>query len=68
MAVVTVKSLEGDDIDDYAVRLFEKWKIGKKGKDNGVLFLVALDERKMRIEVGYGLGTGYNRRACRQDP
>ena len=55
VAVVTVKSLEGGDIDDYAVRLFEKWKIGKKGKDNGVLFLVALDDRKMRIEVGYGL-------------
>jgi uncharacterized protein len=55
VAVVTVKSLEGDSVDDYAVRLFEKWKIGKKGKDNGVLFLVALDDRKMRIEVGYGL-------------
>lgn len=55
VAVVTVKSLEGGSIDDYAVRLFEKWKIGKQGKDNGVLFLVALDERKMRIEVGYGL-------------
>jgi uncharacterized protein len=53
--VVTVKSLEGDSVDDYAVRLFEKWKIGKKDKDNGVLFLVALDDRKMRIEVGYGL-------------
>ncbi len=55
VAVVTVKSLEGDSVDDYAVRLFEKWKIGKKDKDNGVLFLVALDDRKMRIEVGYGL-------------
>lgn len=55
VAVVTVKSLEGDSVDDYAVRLFEKWKIGKKDKDNGVLFLVALEDRKMRIEVGYGL-------------
>ncbi len=55
VAVVTIKSLEGDSIEDYAVRLFEKWGIGKKGKDNGVLFLVALDDRKMRIEVGYGL-------------
>jgi uncharacterized protein len=55
VAVVTVKSLEGDSIEDYAVRLFEKWGIGKKGKDNGVLFLVALEDRKMRIEVGYGL-------------
>lgn len=55
VAVVTVKSLEGESVDEYAVRLFEKWKIGKKDKDNGVLFLVALDDRKMRIEVGYGL-------------
>lgn len=53
--VATVKSLEGDSIEDYASRLFEKWKIGQKDKDNGVLFLVALDDRKMRIEVGYGL-------------
>lgn len=55
VAVVTVKSLEGDTIEDYAVKLFEKWGIGKKDKNSGVLFLVALDERKMRIEVGYGL-------------
>jgi len=55
VAVVTIKSLEGDSIEDYAVRLFETWKIGKKDKNNGVLLLVALDDRKMRIEVGYGL-------------
>jgi uncharacterized protein len=55
IAVVTVKSLNGVSIEEYAVTLFEKWGIGKKGKDNGVLFLVATDERKMRIEVGYGL-------------
>ncbi len=53
--VATVKSLEGDDIQDYANRLFEKWKIGQKDKNNGVLFLVSLDDRKMWIEVGYGL-------------
>jgi uncharacterized protein len=53
--VATVKSLEGDSIEDYANSLFEKWKIGQKDKNNGVLFLIALDDRKMWIEVGYGL-------------
>jgi uncharacterized protein len=53
--VATVKSLEGESVDEYAVGLFEKWKIGQKDKNNGVLFLIALDDRKMRIEVGYGL-------------
>ncbi len=55
VVVVTVPSLGGTTVDDYAVRLFEQWKIGKKGKDNGVLLLVAPQEREMRIEVGYGL-------------
>ena len=53
--VATVKSLEGESVDEYAVGLFEKWKIGQKDKNNGVLFLIALEDRKMRIEVGYGL-------------
>jgi uncharacterized protein len=55
IAVVTIKSLEGSTVEDYAVSLFEKWKIGQKGKDNGVLLLVAKDDRKLKIEVGYGL-------------
>ncbi len=55
IAVVTVKSLDGEPIENYAVRLFERWGIGKKGKDNGILILVAPRERKLRIEVGYGL-------------
>lgn len=54
-AVVTVKSLDGVSIEEYAVKLFEKWGIGEKGKDNGLLLLVARDEREMRFEVGYGL-------------
>jgi uncharacterized protein len=55
LAVVTIKSLEGGQIDDFAVRLFEQWGIGQKDRDNGVLLLVALEDRKARIEVGYGL-------------
>jgi uncharacterized protein len=55
VAVVTVKSLEGITVEEYASKLFEKWGIGQKGKDNGILVLVALEDRKMRIEVGYGL-------------
>ncbi len=55
ISVVTIKSLEGSDIESYAVTLFEKWKIGKKGKDNGLLLLIAKNDRKVRIEVGYGL-------------
>jgi uncharacterized protein len=55
LAIVTVKSVEPLDSKEYAVRLFEKWKIGKKGKDNGVLMLLALEERRIEIEVGYGL-------------
>jgi uncharacterized protein len=54
MSIVTIKSLEGMDVADYSVRLAEKWKIGTK-KNNGVLLLVAIKERKSRIEVGYGL-------------
>jgi uncharacterized protein len=55
IAVVTIPSLEGATVEDYAVKLFEKWGIGKKGKDNGVLLLVAPNEHKVRIEVGYDL-------------
>ena len=55
IAVVTVPSLGGDTVDNYAVKLFEDWGIGKKGKDNGALILVAPNERAARIEVGYGL-------------
>ena len=55
IAVVTVPSLDGMTVEDYAVGLFKAWGIGKKGSDNGVLILVCPAERKMRIEVGYGL-------------
>ncbi|MBP7831032.1 MAG: TPM domain-containing protein [Kiritimatiellae bacterium] len=55
VAVVTLKSLEGGVIDDFANRLFEKWGIGQKGKDNGALLLTAVEDRQVWIEVGYGL-------------
>jgi uncharacterized protein len=55
VVVVTVNSLDGRTIESYASRLFAEWGIGKKDRDNGVLMLVAPDERSVRIEVGYGL-------------
>lgn len=55
IAVVTLQSLDGGEIDDFTNHLFSKWGIGQKGKDNGLMFLAAMQERKMRIEVGYGL-------------
>jgi uncharacterized protein len=55
VAVLTVDSLEGDTIEDFAVRVFQTWKLGRRGVDDGALFVVARQERRMRIEVGYGL-------------
>ena len=55
IAVAVIDSLEGYSIEEYAAGLFNEWGIGKKDKDNGVLLLVALSDRKLRIEVGYGL-------------
>ncbi|MBU0478126.1 TPM domain-containing protein [bacterium] len=55
IAIVTVSNIEGSEINIYKNGLFEKWKIGKKGKDNGVLIVLAMKERKVGIEVGYGL-------------
>ncbi len=55
IAVVTVRSLDGMSVEEYAVKLFAEWGIGKSARDNGVLVLVAPAQRRMRIEVGYGL-------------
>jgi uncharacterized protein len=55
LAVVTLPSLEGGDIQDFANKLFQRWGIGQKGKNNGLLLIVAMQERKSWIEVGYGL-------------
>ena len=55
LAVVTVPSLRGQTVESYAHELFNQWGIGQKEVNNGVLLLVAPTERRMRIEVGYGL-------------
>src|ERR1700693_378753 len=55
LVVATVASLEGQEIEPYANQLFRAWKLGEKTKNNGVLLLVAPNQRKVRIEVGYGL-------------
>ncbi len=55
LVVVTLKSLQGTALEDYGYQLGRKWGIGQKDKDSGVLLIVAAAERKVRIEVGYGL-------------
>jgi uncharacterized protein len=55
VVVVTLASLHGVPIDDFGYQLGRRWGIGQKGKDNGALLIVARDDRKVRIEVGYGL-------------
>jgi len=55
IAVLTVPSLEGASVEEYANSVFSAWKLGQKGKDNGILVLVSPKDRRLRIEVGYGL-------------
>ena len=55
LVVVTLRSLQGTSIEDFGVELGRRWRIGQQGKNNGVLLIVAPSERKVRIEVGYGL-------------
>ena len=49
------RSLEGGNLEDYSIRLAQRWRIGQKSLDNGVILLVFVDDRKVRMEVGYGL-------------
>ncbi|MFQ5692611.1 MAG: TPM domain-containing protein, partial [Nitrospinota bacterium] len=53
--VLMIPTLAGDSLEDFAIRLAERWKPGQKGKDNGVILLIVKNDRKLRIEVGYGL-------------
>ena len=55
LVVLTVPSLEGEDLEGYSIRVAQEWGVGQKGKDNGALLLIAKEERAVRIEVGYGL-------------
>ena len=55
IVVAIFRSLDGENLEDYSIRLAQAWRIGQKGLDNGVIFLVFVDDRKMRFEVGYGL-------------
>ncbi len=55
IVVLTIKTLDGESIENFSINVAEKWKIGSKESDNGVILTVALEERKIRIEVGYGL-------------
>lgn len=55
MAVLTVPSLIGDDLEVYSMQVADEWKLGQADKDNGVLLLLAVEDRKVRLEIGYGL-------------
>jgi uncharacterized protein len=55
VAILTIPTLDGEDLEAFSLRVAETWKLGQKGKDNGVLLLIARDERSVRIEVGRGL-------------
>jgi uncharacterized protein len=55
MAMVTVKSLDGQPIEDVTNTLYRQWGVGKKGKDEGIMFLLAIQDHRDRVEVGYGL-------------
>jgi uncharacterized protein len=55
LVLLIIPSLEGDNLEDFSIRVAESWKPGQKDKDNGVIFLVAVNDRRARIEVGYGL-------------
>lgn len=55
IAVLTIPGLQGEDIEGFSIRVAENWKIGRKGFDNGAILVIAQNDRKLRIEVGYGL-------------
>jgi uncharacterized protein len=66
VAILIVPSLRGEPIERYALRVFEAWKLGQKGKENGVLVVVVPRDRTMRIQVGVGLGDVLDQEFCRK--
>ena len=64
IVVLIIPSLEGESLEGYSIKVAETWKLGQKGKDNGVLLLVARDDRKVRIEVGRGLEGDLTDQTC----
>lgn len=65
IAIATFLSLDGNSIEDLSYRLATQWKLGQKDKNNGVLLIVSRDDRKLRIEVGYGLEASLTDAKCR---
>jgi uncharacterized protein len=55
IVVAIFRSLEGASLEDYSIRLAQAWRVGQKGLDNGVIFLIFVEDKRMRLEVGYGL-------------
>lgn len=60
IAVLIISTLDGEDVTEYANKVFRSWGVGEKDKNNGILFLIALKDKQMRIEVGYGLEGAIN--------
>src|SRR5438309_10507280 len=58
VVVAIFRSLQGESLEDYSIRLAQAWRIGQKGLDNGVIFLVFTEDRRMRVEVGDGVEAG----------
>jgi len=55
MAIAVFRALEGESLEDFSIRLAQQWRIGMKGLDNGAILVVVVNDRKLRLEVGYGL-------------
>lgn len=66
IAVLTIASLAGEPIEEYSIKAAQSWKLGRKGVDDGVLLVIARDDRQMRIEVGYGLEATLTDAHCRR--